>query len=248
MFKHLFKKKNKTTSHEEAELTEAEISHKTPIQSFDDLFEQTAALAFEKQLNFAELIGSYSWEFDMTKGEITFGKQLTFPVQIIGSVSFNDNSWMWAWANTQSGMPDHLLVQAHELKKLGDQLNISELSDGHFGTDSGFEHIMGMVACGHFNTDGYYCANYGQGTLVVTLQSDKIPQVDKKALEKALTTFPQLISAVDINHKEAFKNYLIDRKCKILMTDSEIKGRYGDKVITASFDQIDRLVNLDGKV
>ncbi len=220
---------------------------KKEINTLEELIEQNAGLSFEKQLVFGDVIGTNNWELDMQQGKIIFGP-LVFPIQIIGSLAFNNNSWMWGWANTQSGMPKHLLDQSNQLKKIGEQKNIPELMEGHFTVNRGFEHKMGMAACGVFNAKSYYCANYGQGTLVVTIDDNKIPAIDKNNIEKILTTFPQLISAIDLNHKNTFQNYLIDREFELCISDNKIEGLRNGKVITGEFDELDRLKSLNGKV
>lgn len=220
---------------------------KNNFKSIQELIEQNAGLSFEKQMIFGDVIGLNSWELDMTKGSIFFGS-LEFPIQIIGSLAFNNNSWMWAWANTESGMPENLLTQSKHLKEIGEQKHIAELTEGHFNVETGFEHKIGMMACGLFNSKSYYCANYGQGTLVVTIDSNKIPEIDKNSLEKILTSFPQLISGTALNHKNAFQNYLIDRDFKLDITENKVEGLKNGKVITAEFDELNRLKSLNGKI
>ena len=161
------------------------LFEKESFETLEELIEQNAGLSFEKQLIFGELIGSENWNLDMGKGSISFGT-LEFPIQIIGSLAFHNNSWMWGWANTQSGMPENLLIQSNQLKEIGQDKNIKELSEGHFNVEEGFEHKIGMMACGIFNSKSYYCANYGEGTLVVTIDDNKIPAIDKNKLEKIL--------------------------------------------------------------
>ncbi|APU11778.1 MULTISPECIES: DUF6882 domain-containing protein [Cellulophaga] len=216
-------------------------------QSFNDLLEAFAGLSFEKQFVFADVIGDNGWQLNMNTASIVFG-DVSFPIQVIGSFSFNNNSWMWGWANTQSGIPENLLLQSNKLKEFGEEHGINELVEPHFNSDEGFEHKIGMVACGLFNSKSYYCANYGQGTLVVTIDDEKIPAIDKSQLEKVLTSFPQLISSVVLNHKQAFKNYLIDRDFKLYISDSEIEGLKDGKIVTAKFDDLDRLESLKGKL
>lgn len=222
-------------------------SVKSNFGNLQDLFEQNAGLSFEKQMLFSDVIGSNSWELDMGKGVITFGN-LEFPIQIIGSLSFNNSSWMWGWANTQSGMPENLLIKSNELKKIGHQNNIQELKEGHFNVEKGFEHKVGMMACGLFKSRSYYCANYGQGTLVVTIEGSKIPEIDKNRLEKVMTNFPQLISGIDLDHKNAFKNYLIDLDFELSISENKIEGLKNKKVLVAEFDQLNRLKSLNGKI
>lgn len=215
--------------------------------SLEEMIEQNAGLSFEKQMVFGEIIGSNAWQFDMTKGNITFGN-LSFPVQVIGSLAFNNYSWMWGWANEKSGIPENLLKQSRDLKTIGDKNKIKELVEGHFKVEEGFEHKIGMMSCGVFNAKSYYCANYGQGTLVVTIDDDKIPKIDTNKVEKVLTNFPQLISNVELNHKSAFLNYLVDREFKINIKGDEIEGLRNNKLIIAKFDKLGRLKDLNGKL
>lgn len=220
---------------------------KDDYNNLDDLIELNAGLSFEKQMIFADVIGSNAWELDMGKGKIMFGT-LEFPIQIIGSLAFNNNSWMWGWANTQSGMPENLLIQSNELKGIGEKKNIKELTEGSFNVEEGFEHKIGMMTCGLFNAKSYYCANYGQGTLVVTIDDNKIPKIDKKRFEKIMTSFPQLISGTTLNHKNTFKNYLIDRDFELSVSENRIEGLKNGKVIVADFDELNRLKSLNGKI
>ena len=246
IFKNLFggdKPKDKS----EIDSSKFKAIDKIDYNTLEELIEQHAGLSFEKQLVFGDVIGSNAWELDMGKGNIIFG-DLDFPIQIIGSLSFNDSSWMWGWANAKSGMPENLLVQSNQLKEIGQNKGIKELTDGHFNVEKGFEHKIGMMACGLFNSKSYYCANYGQGTLVVTIDDDKIPEIDKTRIEKVLTNFPQLISAVDLNHKNTFKNYLIDRDFELNILENRIEGMKNDKVLTAEFDELNRLKSLNGKL
>ena len=246
IFKNLFggeKPKEKS----EIDSSKFKAIDKIDYTSLEELIEQHAGLSFEKQLVFGDVIGSNAWELDMGKGNIIFG-DLDFPIQIIGSLSFNDSSWMWGWANAKSGMPENLLVQSNQLKEIGQDKGIKELTDGHFNVEEGFEHKIGMMACGLFNSKSYYCANYGQGTLVVTIEDDKIPEIDKSRIEKVLTNFPQLISAVDLNHKNTFKNYLIDRDFELNISDNRMEGMKNGRVLTAEFDELNRLKSLNGKL
>ena len=220
---------------------------KGPTSSIEEMFEQHAGLSFEKQTIFADVIGKKSWELDMGIGAIKFDS-LEFPIQIIGSLAFSDNSWMWAWANTASQMPQNLLQFSNRLREIGRQQGIGELTDGGFIAPEGFEHKIGMVACGIFQCKSYYSANYGQGTLVVTIDDGKIPPVDFDKPEKILTTFPLLISRITVNHRNALKNYLVDRGFKLKISEDEIEGLRNNSLVTAKFNKEGRLESLNGKL
>ncbi|MGJ8732790.1 DUF6882 domain-containing protein [Cellulophaga fucicola] len=235
------------TDNTDIDIHKFETLTKVDFNSLEDAFEAYAGLSFEKQLIFGDIIGDNGWQLDMGKESILFG-DLEFPIQVIGSLSFNSNSWMWGWANTQSGIPESLLVQSNKLKEIGEEKNIKELIDGHFNVEEGFEHKIGMLASGVFNSKSYYSANYGQGTLIVTIDDNKVPAINKAELEKVLTCFPQLISAITVDHKKAFKNYLIDRDFKLYIINNKIEGLKDGKIITAEFDDLGRLESLSAKL
>ncbi|MBL4648991.1 MAG: hypothetical protein JKY03_04615 [Aureispira sp.] len=214
---------------------------------FEVLVEQHAGLSFEKQLRFGELIGDEDWQLDMTEGTISFG-ELAFPIQVIGSFSFQDNSWMCAWANTQSGLPENLLQQSYKLRELGEEEDIDALSSGHFNVAEEFVHQIGLFACGFFETKSYYCANYGQGILVVTIDSDAILAIDKRNVEAVGPTLSQLISSIELDHKNVFFNYLIDREFLINLTNDAIEGLKEETIVKAEFDDWNRLSALESRL
>ncbi len=216
---------------------------KDDYKTFSDLLELNAGTSFDKQVIFGELIGEKPWNLDMNTGKISF-ENLEFPIQIIGSLSFNDNSWLWGWANVQSELPDNLLIQSNKLREIGEQKGISELTDSSFIVDNGFEHKIGMLACGIFNSKSYYCANYGQGTLVVTIDDEEIPSIDKNKIETILLNFPQLIGGIELNHKNTFRNYLIDYDFALKISENKIEGQKNNKMIVAEFDELNRMTSL----
>ncbi|SNR14834.1 DUF6882 domain-containing protein [Tenacibaculum jejuense] len=243
LFKKLFGKKEVI---ETPKLETENIDEKTGI-GFTDLLYENAGLSFEKQIIFNEITGDSSWNINLNEGKLYFG-ELSFPIQVIGSLSFNDYSWMWGWANAKSGIPENLLVKANELKSFGEKHQIEEFIDGHFYVEEGFEHKMGMIAVGLLNADAYFCANYGQGTMVIAINSETIPKIEFDRLEKIPTTFPQLIGAIELDHKASFISYMESRKLDISAENNTIIASRNGKKIIASFDDLSRLKNLQAEL
>ena len=52
--------------------------------------------AFARQLALAEHIGERDWQIDLTEGVATFGDDLRYQVQLLGTESHLDNTWLWA--------------------------------------------------------------------------------------------------------------------------------------------------------
>jgi hypothetical protein len=210
----------------------------------NELIEIYGGIAFEKQLFFANIVGEMEWNVDINKGEISFDNNLTFPIQILGTFSHSSESWLWAWANTASNIPKKISEQAQQLKKYGQKYNIEFLTNGQFEIERTDMHYIGLIAVGLFRSSGYYLGNYGAGTMCMTVSSNDMDRKIKNNHHSILTVFPQLISQFEINHKEAFKNYLKQKQYKINENENKIIGSKDKEKVIADFDDLNRLINL----
>ncbi|MDO7875496.1 hypothetical protein Q5H93_12200 [Hymenobacter sp. ASUV-10] len=217
-----------------------------PAQTEQELLERYAALAFDKQNDVYEVIGDNSWNVDMTAGTISFGPQLVFPMQVLGSFSHSSETWLWAWANEQSDLPEPLLAQARQLRAYGEQYSIELLTVSQFDATQTDLHAIGSIASGMFGASGYYLANYGQGTLVVTIQSEQIDEVAKNDFARITTVFPQVISVFEMRHRPAFIHYLSAKGYAIAEAADAVTATVDAGTLTATFDSLERLTNLQG--
>jgi len=242
LFNNLFKKKEEKT-----ESVVSQQNNSIQFTSENDFLEKFGAIALEKQRNLFEITGGLSWNVDMDKEEITFGDDLTFPMQVLGSFSHSSETWLWIWDNKAGGYTESMMKQALLLKQYGEENNIDLLTVGNFDAASNDLHLIGMIAVEMLNSSGYYLGNYGQGTMVVTIKSDVIDQVESEEFSRITTVFPELISTFEIqNHKNAFTNYLSQKGYELISNGNEIKAEKNGKVINALFNDDDLLIKLNG--
>ncbi|WP_336775577.1 DUF6882 domain-containing protein [Paenibacillus sp. MMO-58] len=207
------------------------------------LLERYGGIALEKQLAVTESIGSLDWAVDMNAGTATFGNQSTFPIQMLGSVSHQSNTWLWAWANTQSQISPERLRQANQMRAYGKKNNIPELTEGKIAANDNEGHILASIASGMFNNRFYYAGNFGAGTAFFTID---LPEEDVKAQpESVLTVFPQLISSFDLDHKKALGFYLEDKGFSVTESNDRLTGVSGKITVTAHFDALNRMTNME---
>ena len=211
-----------------------------------ELLERYACIALEKQNALAEVIGDNDWNVDMGLGEISFGADLHFPIQVLGTISHSAQSWLWDWANTRSGLSPEIIAQSLQLKAYGEANGIALLSNDSFDFSSEELHLMGIIASGMFDASGYYIADYGQGAMVVTIKSELIDRQRKNDHLTILTLFPQVISQYELNHRLALKHYLEAKGYSITESDESLSGSRDGNTIEASFDKLSRLTTLKG--
>ena len=70
------------------------------------------------------------WDFNQGSGNIEFslpdGMKAVSPAQIIGTYNSDDNTWLWAWAN--SSIEEKLKADARRLQKYGEEHHIDRLT------------------------------------------------------------------------------------------------------------------------
>lgn len=211
-----------------------------------ELMERFGGNALDKQIDLGELIGNNNWNVDMTKGEINFGVDLVFPIQVLGTFSHSSETWLWAWANTKSGLSEKITQQAQFLKKYGEENEIDLLRNSEFDATNNDLHLIGLIASGIFNSSGYYIADYGQGALIVTIKSDKVDKIHKDNHLRILTVFPQLISQFEMRHNLALTNYLTTKGYHISENENDLTATKNGQTIVAKFDDQSRLIKLNG--
>jgi len=182
----------------------------------------------------------------MTKEEISFGPNLDFPIQVLGTFSHSSETWLWAWANTKSGLSENITQQALQLKKYGEDQGIDLFSNNSFDFSKDELHRIGLIASGMFDASAYYIADYGQGAMLVTIKSNVLDRQYQDDHLRILSVFPQLISQFEMNHKIALQWYLEKKGYKISEQGAQFIAAKGGDTITAEFDELSRLTNLNG--
>ena len=221
----------------------------SPIErtTFTDLFEETVAAAFDKQLAFADIVGSANWSLSMDEGRIDFGEQRSYPVQIIGTESAVSNTWMWGWANEASNLPPVLLQDVLRLQSVGQTSGVSELITPMLPLSDKIDgHHISCIASVLCEADAYYRCPYDGGALFVTVYDVATTSDASHPTIHIATVFPQVISAFAIaNHRRALASYLISYHFAVEDTGSGLRGTdTSGHVIEATFDEWGRLQHI----
>ncbi|NQX66036.1 hypothetical protein HQN90_07850 [Paenibacillus alba] len=225
------------------------VAHKVFLQdvenfsSLEELLERYSGVAFEKQLAMSNTIANLDWNVDMSAGTATFGEDLTFPIQMLGSVSHKSDTWLWAWANTQAQISSSSLTQANQMKAYGIKNNIFELKEAKMSATDHEGHMIASIASGMFKNRFYYAGNFGAGTAFFTI--DVIEEDLKERPEAVLTVFPQLIMAFELNHRKALSFYLKDKGFTVSESNDSLTGVSAKLTVTAHFDERNRMTNLE---
>lgn len=139
---------------------------------FEKLFSAHVIAAMAKQQHVGSIIGDSAWEIDIGQGRLFFA-HASFRVEVLGTQSDGDRSWLWGWANAASELPDHVLSRTRTLPTVAGG-SIPELTERSFPQAVADGYHLSVVAGGLLGADGYYRCPYDGGQLFVLLFDDQL--------------------------------------------------------------------------
>jgi len=213
---------------------------------FRMLFSQYAGTAFAKQLAFGDFLDERNWGVDLGTGHVTFGTDLSYPLQLLGSESDGDSSWLWAWANDASNLPEPLLENARKLKNLGEKQGISELVERSYSVEEVNGHLLSMLASGMESSACYYRGPYEGGALYFLVCNIPDNVTNPVSPERATSVLSQVIAQFDVEHQVFAKSFLLQQKYDIEETLGSLIARQDGNSLTVSFDEQGRILTIEG--
>jgi hypothetical protein len=152
------------------------------MATFQQLLDNCAFQAYERQHRLAALVGDRDWLLDTERATIKFGDDFVFRVQFLGTESKITNTWLWADANNRVGFPAASLDLCRKVRTGGRSGGIEE-----FGVDSfpfveevgkPTSHTLSMVAVSMGGASAYYRGPHEDGAVFVAIND---PRIDKQA-------------------------------------------------------------------
>lgn len=183
--------------------------------TFSELVDQHIGLSFRKQLALADLLGKHSWQLDLGKGTVDFGKgpglfgkRRIYPIQVIGTEAEDSGTWLWAWANAESHIPPGVLKAVERVRAFGESQGIEPLSTGELPSEAYPGHLLASVACGIAQADAYYRGPYPGGAVFFLIHDTPLSEAPPTPGERILTVLTQVIGTFEVNHRAMARAYL----------------------------------------
>jgi hypothetical protein len=213
---------------------------------FAKLLSQHIGNAFAKQLAFADVLGERNWGVNISEGRATFGDDLSYPIQLIGTEADGDSSWLWAWANEGSNLPPAMLRICSELKTIGEHKGVPELLERSYSLETATGHMVAMVASGLNPECCYYRGPYDGGALFFLVCDAPNEVTQHVAPERAITVLTEVISQFEIDHREMAESFLQTQGFDIESNGRAMVAARGGQSVELSFDSLNRIDNIQG--
>ncbi|WP_208813435.1 DUF6882 domain-containing protein [Micromonospora echinofusca] len=208
----------------------------------------TLAPALARQLALADLLGERGWQVDINAGTVTFGDDLTYPIQLLGTESQGDGTWLWAWANSDSQLPPALLRAAEWLRGYGREHDIPELTGASHPLDRADGHLLALLA-GGLTGQSYYRGPYPGGALFFLVEQLPAAVTAPVAPQRVLTVLTQAIQMYPVDHRTLVDGFLRQQGYTVTATPDDVSGQRPDgSTIRVSFDPQGRITNIAGAI
>lgn len=173
-----------------------------------DYLERYALLSQEKQDNLAHSIGEHFFDLDLEAGKARFGGGSEFSVQVLGTQSDNTLTWLWAWAEEQTEIPENLIRSALDLRAWGTKAGIAEFVEPEIDIDRADGRMISLIASEVCAASCYYRDAYEGGALFLLLFGESLTlprRFDLSSLKQGLS---ELSADYDINARKTLLAYL----------------------------------------
>ena len=224
------------------------------------LYHRHVAAAFDRQLRFNDFLdrkaGGADWEYDTETATLVFGK-LKFEALVVGSHAFHNNSWLWAWSNKHLRLTITNRALGDTVRSLVHRLGVHALAAPGFSIEpllgpeltEDAAHVFGMILTRELGYNAYYLTPYDGGTGLTIIRDRRLDFTERRPLVRIITVFPQVIDTLPIfNHRSAFTSYAADLGLPVTEVPGGMRVTHGKDEIVATFDDLNRLINLEGTV
>ena len=181
----------------------------------------------ENQDALYNFLGDHRWDFDMEAGTVVFSTEAsggllgrffseppkvlaTCPVQLIGSESERDGTWLWAWANEKSQLPPGLTRGVAQIRDEARREGLEPFFDPNpiplpsprFGTE------LAIICTGHLGLFTYYACPHSGGVIhLAIVEPPEGIEIERSAMQ--VTRILHIgMTALEFNHRRAILAYL----------------------------------------
>lgn len=211
---------------------------------FFSLLSLSAGYSIACQNRMGELvIGENGWNVDIKGGRIKFGESV-FGSGVLGSESHESGTWLWAWANTEGGLPEIAAAPSRRAKKL--LQGCPEFDNGKFMLDelhSG--HNLSMVSCAVSEEDiCYYRCLYSGGAAFVTVRGLSSEVFQPLSAQAFIKQYIEIISGFYCDHRLLLAGFLYQSGYGFEQRSGAVIADIGGKVVSFSFERTQDLCRL----
>ncbi len=210
------------------------------------LFHRHGAASLEKQIHFAEVIGTRPPRLELAAGCIRYGDDLRFRIQLLGHESQRSKTWRWAWALAQPGVPLDLMQGAAHLRSFGLRNQIGGLIAEEYPLAQADSDFSCMLAMGVTRGNAYFRVPHPthDGAAFYLIKDASFPRPVLR-MGRLAEVFQRLAARWAINHAKAWAGYMKHHRYPVRQEGSVMVATTPAGELRAVFDATGQLVKVE---
>jgi hypothetical protein len=218
------------------------------MKTFIQYVEQYALLSLEKRHKLSGLVADEMHELDLEAGTVLFSSGLVIPYQVLGTESDHTLTWLWAWAEEQTEIPEDLLQTSLDLRAWGMREGLHEFTVPSVDLDRADGNSIALIATEIAKANSFFRDVYDGGSALLLLFDNSIdvqPGFDRKALFQELSG---LAALYDLDQRNVLRSYLVAKQLSPTEDGALLSCELdtGERII-AEFNERDKIINLNGE-
>lgn len=213
---------------------------------FPSLLSLTVGTVVERQYRLGEFMGKDDWRVDVTNHKITFGRHLfkkrEFYIGLIGTESEYSNTWLWGWANTESGLSEDFVAPSLEAKRT--LQNCREFSESQLELDGLCTgHNLSNVTAGISDKNVcYYRCPYDGGAMFALIEGLPESIFEPMSLNDIMHRHLETIKSFDCMHKLVAAGMLHQNGYAFTDNGDNIVCEYEGQVLRLDFEKCGEII------
>lgn len=214
----------------------------------DLLAARAAAAVGRQQALLAAIPASQEWDVDAHHGQLTFKDGPEWHVQILGTATESNNTWLWAWADERSRLPDAVVKAGRSLERYGLLLDIEEFTEEDFklgGLKADYVALLSTAVLG--DAAGFYRCSFPGGGVYVLVTDERAPRGRPSLAQMQKTaeaTLEQLGAQFD--HRTLLEGYGWSAQLNVEWHDDDILGLSTEEgTLSISFGDDDQVIGME---
>lgn len=202
-----------------------------------DMLSLAAGRSFLCQNRMGEkIVGQANWGLDPMKGVIRFGER-EFTAGVLGTESTIQNTWLWSWAHTESGLPERSVAVSRRVRRALPDL--PEFQTGKFMLDELHNgHALAMISVGAFGENlCYYRCPYDGGAAFVTVSGLPEEIFAPADAQEFLRQYIEIISGFYCDHRLLAAGFLHQNGTPFTAGENFIAADFDNRKIRFTFEQ-----------
>ena len=184
------------------------------------------------------LIGDSGWNVDLKSGTIKFGEN-TYKSGVLGTESHTSGTWLWAWENTEGGLPEIAAAPSRRAKKL--LPDCPEFANGKFMLDElRTGHNLSMICCAASDKDiCYYRCPHSEGAAFVTVEGLPESVFAPLDAQELLRQYMEIVSVFYCDHRLLAAGMLYMSGVEFTAEGASLTAEFSDRNIRFDFESAD---------